>query len=124
MLDKPPEINNVLGLVKDISALWNELGSKLHVPLNDRQTLRTDISLSNTDRLESVHISLSNTDRLESVLTKWIGNETEDVKWRVVLDALKALQRKDVIKNVIQYLEKPETYTKYISSDDFSPCKY
>ena len=111
MLDKPPETNDVLGLVKDISALWNELGSELHVPLDDRQTLRTDISLSNKDRLESV-------------LTKWIGNETKDVKWRVVLDALKALQRKDVIKNVIKYLKKPETYTKYISRDDFSPCEY
>ena len=111
MLDKPPETNDVLGLVKDISALWNELGSELHVPLDDRQTLRTDISLSNKDRLESV-------------LTKWIGNETKDVKWRVVLDALKVLQRKDVIKNIIKYLKKPETYTKYISRDDFSPCEY
>ena len=40
LLDKPPETDDVLGLVKDISVLCNELGFELHVPLDDRQTLR------------------------------------------------------------------------------------
>ena len=102
MLDKPPETNDVLGLVKDISVLWNELGSELHVPLDDRQTLRRDISLSNKDRLEFV-------------LTYWIENETKEVNWKVILEPLKALKRKDIINKVIDYLENQETYTKYIS---------
>ena len=97
MLDKPPETNDVLGLVKDISVLWNELGSELHVPLDDRQTLRRDISLSNKDRLQFV-------------LTYWIANETKEVKWKVILEALKALKRKDIINKVIDYLENQETH--------------
>ena len=109
MLDKPPETKDVLALVKDISALWNELGSELHVPLNDRETLRNNGNLSDNDRLEYV-------------LTNWIGNETKEVKWKVILDALKALKRKDLVKKMIMYLEKPETYRKYISMHDFFPC--
>ena len=109
MLDKPPVTKDVLHLVRDISALWNELGSELDVPLNDRETLRRDICLSDKSRLEYV-------------LTNWIGNETKEVKWKVILEALKALKRKDVIKKVITYLDKPEICRKYISMDDFSPC--
>ena len=111
MLDKPPETNDVLGLIKDISASWNELGSELHVPFNDRESLRKNISLSDDSRLENV-------------LINWIGNETKDVKWRVILEAVKALKRKDLIKKMINHLENPETYTKYISMDDFSPCEF
>ena len=111
MLDKPPETNDVLRLVKDISVLWNELGSELNVPLNDREMFRRDISLSDNNRLEYV-------------LTNWIGNETKEVKWKVILDALKALKRKDIINKVIDYLENQETHTKYISKKNFSPCRY
>ena len=93
MLDKPPETKDVLGLIiKDISASWNELGSELHVPLNDRESLRRNISLSDDSRLEYV-------------LTNWIGNETKDVKWKVILEAVKALKRKDLMKKMINYFD-------------------
>ena len=111
MLNKPPEIKDVFYLVKDISASWNALASELYIPMNDRDTLRKDRSLSDQHRLESV-------------LCKWIENETKEVKWRVILEALKALKRKDLIRKVIRYLEEPQIYRKYISMDDFSPCKY
>ena len=54
LLEKPPETKDVLGLVQDISALWNELGAELDVLLNDRTTLRGDKGLTDGDRLESV----------------------------------------------------------------------
>ena len=111
VLDKPPETKDVYNLVKYISALWNELGREFDVPENDRSSLRRNTSLSDEDRLESV-------------LSKWIRTETTTVKWRVVLEALNALERKDIIKKVIAYLEKPETYRKYISMDDFSPSRF
>ena len=111
MLDKPPNPKDVFDLVKDISASWYELGRELNVSENDRAIFKRDPSLSCEDRLESV-------------LSKWIGKETKDVKWRVALQALKALERKDLIKKVINYLGKPETYMKYISIDDFSPCEF
>ena len=111
MLDKPPEIKDVFALVKDISALWNELGREFDVPENDRTILKRNISLSDEDRLESV-------------LAKWIMNETTSVKWRVVLEALKMLQRKDIARKVIKYLEKSKTYSKYISKDNFSPLEF
>ena len=110
LLDKPPEIKDVFALVKDISALWYELGREFDVPENDRTILKRNISLSDEDRLESV-------------LAKWIMNETTSVKWRVVLEALKVLQRKDIARKVIKYLEKSESYNKYISKDNFSPLE-
>ena len=94
VLEKPPETKDVYNVVKYISALWNELGREFDVPENDRASLRRNTSLSDEDRLESV-------------LSKWIRTETTSVKWRVVLEALNALGRKDMIKKVIAYLEKP-----------------
>ena len=111
MLEKPPEIKDVLGLVKDISPSWYELGAELHVPHNDREFLRRDGRM--TDR-----------DRLEYVITNWIENETEDVKWKVILKALQKLRRRDLIKRVIEYLEEPQIHRKYISMVDYSPGKY
>ena len=111
LLDKPPENKDVFASVKDISALWNELGREFDVPENDRATLKRNISLSDEDRLESV-------------IAMWITNETKDVKWRVVLGALKALRRKDIARKVIMYLQKSETYTKYISKDNFFPLEF
>ena len=111
MLDKPPNPKDVFHLVKDISASWYELGRELNVSENDRAIFKRDPSLSCEDRLESV-------------LSKWIEKETKDVKWRVALQALNALDRKDLIKKVINYLENPEIYKKYILLDDFSPCEF
>ena len=106
LLDKPPETKDVFALVRDISALWNELGREFDVPENDCVSL-------------SRNTGLSDENRLESVLSMWITNETKDVKWRVVIEALKALRRKDVARKVIMYLQKPKTYSKYISKDNF-----
>ena len=78
------------------------------VSLNDRDTLRRDVSLSDNSRLEKV-------------LAIWVQQEKKEVKWVVVLDALKALQRNDLIRKVIRFLEEPETYSKYSAMDDFSP---
>ena len=107
MLNKPPEIRDVIYLGEDISALWDELGRELLIPFNDRDTLRENISLTNEDKLESV-------------LAKWISNETRHIKWIVILRALQELRRIDLSKKLIAYLEKPEIYRKYISMDDFS----
>ena len=106
---KPPKVADVFGLIKDdISASWNEFGGQMGVSLNDRDTLRRDVSLSDNSRLEKV-------------LAIWVQQEKKEVKWVVVLDALKALQRNDLIRKVIRFLEEPETYSKYSAMDDFSP---
>ena len=106
---KPPEVTDVFHLIKDdISASWFDVGEELGISLNDRQTLMRDVSLSNNNRLESV-------------LVIWVQQEKKDVKWVVILEALKALQRKDLVRKVIKFLEEPETYSKYNVMDDFSP---
>ena len=102
-------MKDILGLVKDISASWNELGCELEIPPNDRLTLQNDGR--HTDK-----------DRLEFVLRNWIQNHTKEVKWKVILEALQVLKRKDVIKKVIENLEIPEIHKRYISMKDFTPC--
>ena len=102
-------MKDILGLVKDISASWNELGGELEIPSDDRSSLQKDGR--HTDK-----------DRLEFVLRNWIQYETKDVKWKVILKALDVLRRRDLIKKVIEYLETPEIHKRYISMKDFSPC--
>ena len=104
-------MKDILGLVRDISASWNELGGALEIPSDDRNSLQKDGRL--TDK-----------DKLEFVLRNWIQNETKEVKWEVILEALKVLQRKDLIKKVIEHMEKPEIYRKYISMKDFYCCPF
>ena len=102
-------MKDIFGLIRDISASWNQLGGELEIPLNDRKSLQGDAR-------QTVE------DKLEFVLSKWIQNETKEVKWKVILKALEVLKRKDLKKKVIEYLETPEIYTKYFSMKDFYPC--
>ena len=111
VLQKPPDLYDVFKLIVHMSASWNEIGTELNVPLIDRETLRRDMTIRNDLRLDNI-------------LTRWIQTESKDVTWKVLLQALKALGRKDVMKEVVLFLEEPETYQKYILKDDFSPGEY
>ena len=109
MLDKPPDPNDIMDLIKnDISSSWNSVGSELNISMNVRDTLRRDISLTDTDKLERI-------------LNEWSQSETKPVTWRIVLEALKSLQRQDLIRKVIAYLEQPDNHQRYISMNNFSP---
>ena len=109
MLQKPPEPTDALDLVRSISPSWYDIGSKLLVPLDVRDSLKKDMSLSDEAKLEKV-------------LNAWINGETAGVTWRTVLEALEALGRRDIIRKTLDYLEKPAIYSKYIEKKDFIPC--
>ena len=107
MLDKQPDPNHIMNLIKnDISASWDSVGYELNIPMNYRDTLRMDIVLSDNQKLERI-------------LNKWSQSETKPVTWRTMLEALQSLQRQDLIRKVIAYLEKPENYQKYISMNNY-----
>ena len=111
MLQKPPDLRDVFDLMMTMSALWNEIGMELNIPVNERETLRRDMTMADDNRLEHI-------------LTNWIGSESKDVTWKVLLQALTALRRKDVVRKVLRFLKEPETYQKYILIADFSPGEY
>ena len=111
MLQKPPDLRDVLALMRTMSALWNEIGRELDISVNYREVLRRDKSMADDDRLEHI-------------LNHWIGSESKDVTWKVLLETLEALRRRDVVKKVVHFLEEPETYQKYILMADFSPGEY
>ena len=67
------------------------MGIHLNIPQNDCETLKSNNSLSDDSKLNNI-------------INKWIHNETTDVTWRVIILSLKALHRKDLIKEVIRYL--------------------
>ena len=107
VLDKQPDPNDIMNLMKnDISASWDSVGYELNIPMNYRDTLRMDIVLSDNQKLERI-------------FNKWSQSETKPVIWRTMLEALKSLQRQDLIRKVIAFLEKPENYQKYISMSNY-----
>ena len=59
--------------------------------------------------------------RLVEIVNKWIFSETTDVKWSIVIKTLQSLERKDLIRNAVTYLQKPDIYSKYIAMNDFTP---
>ena len=106
MLDKPPDPNDIMDLIKnDISSSWYFVGRKLYIPMKYRDTLQRDISLTDTDKLERI-------------LNKWSQSGTMPVTWKTMLEALQSLKRED--PKVIAYLEKPENYQRYISMNNYS----
>ena len=108
LLNKPPELMDVFDLVRHSSSSWDEIGRELHIPVNERNILQKDPSINNDEKLERV-------------LATWSYNETTDVNWSVILNVLETLERKDLAKMVMKFLERPETYKKYISKKDYIP---
>ena len=105
LLQKPPEIRDIFDIIKeDISSRWHEVGGCLGISLDYRDSLKGNNSVNT---------------QLERILTEWIQNETKDVTWKVALEMLKELRRRDLARRVISFLETPETYKKYISKGDF-----
>ena len=106
LLQKSPELHDVCQLVKFIAPFWNELGRELRVSYNKRGTLMGNVFLSDRDSLEEV-------------LRHWIENESSPVTWERILRALVNLGSRNMVREVIQYLETPQTYSKYIATMDF-----
>lgn len=95
LLKTSPDIDDVYALLKCMSASWKELGRQLKVPYNDRESLRTDISRNDDDRLEAI-------------LHKWKEARELDFTWQTILKALENCGRNDIVKKVKEFLEKPE----------------
>ena len=107
LLKKSPEIIDVLHLVPDIASSWYEFGMQLRVSISVRESLIRDISFSDDAKLEKV-------------LMYWIQAEPSPVTWKMILQALVNLERISIASKVREYLEKPETYSKYIATRDFT----
>ena len=76
-LNKKPSLEDIMGLLKDNSAGWDDIGRWLQVPLNKCKELR-------------VHIGLSNEGRLEEVINHWLESEClEPVTWAKLIEVLK-----------------------------------
>ena len=105
LLKKPPEIRDVFDIIKeDISSSWHEVGGYLGISLNCLDSLKGDNSVDT---------------KLENILSMWKQKETMDVTWEVILEVLEKLERRDLKRKVIIFLETPETYKEYISKRDF-----
>ena len=76
LLQKPPEPTDAFDLVRNISPSWYDIGTKLLVPSDFRDSLTRE--------------SLSNEAKLDKILNAWINGETADVTWRTILEALEA----------------------------------
>ena len=104
LLQKPPEPTDAFEIFKDISSSWHEVGRCLGICLNYRDSLKGENSVDT---------------KLERILNMWKQKETKDVTWRVILEVLEKLGRRDLKRKAINFLKTPETYKKYISKDDF-----
>lgn len=99
-------MDDVVPLLKTISASWNSIGRELKVPFNDRQTLLGDLRQNDVGKLETVlHI--------------WIGTDKTDVTWEMLLKALESCGNKNIATDVTIFLNKPQVYEKYIGKHDF-----
>ena len=102
-------MDDLVPLMRDISASWNEIGIDLKVPRDDRNSLLKNATLSDYGKMDTV-------------IRKWNGTQKTDVTWETILNTLN--EESDVRTKVIEFLEKPENYAKYINKADFVRTTY
>ena len=108
---KSPELDDVFPLMTKLSSLWHDIGGRLRVPLNERNSI-----------LQVTY--LSNDGKLERILDTWISSQTSDVTWKTIIDMLTGFEKKNVASDVAKYLDKQHIYEKYIQQDDFAPFSH
>ena len=74
-------------MVKGISAQWYDLGRELNISLNARDNLQQNIAFSPDTKLEKI-------------IQFWIEGETKPPTRGVLKDALSALGKKNLVKNL------------------------
>ena len=89
---KTPSLKEIQKLLKEKSANWDEIGSELDVPLNTRDGLRMDSTLTTGGRLERV-------------LYCWLQRE-ESCTWKSFRKHLLDLDYCDVVQKVDRLLNE------------------
>ena len=108
LLMKSPELDDVFHLLAKLSSSWHDIGGRLRVPIDERQSLLQNASISDESKLEkTLHI--------------WICSQPSDVTWQMIIHVLIVFEKKNVAGEVTRFLEKQEIYDKYIRQDNFAP---
>ena len=107
LLMKSPELDDVFPLLAKLSSSWHDIGGRLRVPIDKRQSLLTNASISNDLKLEEI-------------LHVWICSQPSDVTWKMIIDVLIVFEKRDVASEVTRFLEKQDIYEKYIQQDNFA----
>ncbi len=98
---KKPMLKDVHELLKISDSKWNDIGREFNVPFGDREGLRTDISLYNSDRLERV-------------LYIWLEQETSICTWEHFIKVLRdELSLKGAVRETQKFIQSSEATEKY-----------
>ena len=108
LLMKSPELDDVFPLMTKLSSLWYDIGGRLRVPRDERESL---LQVTN----------LTNDGKLEKILDIWISSQTSEVTWKMIIDMLMGFEKRNIASEVAKYLDKQHIYEKYIQQDDFAP---
>ena len=60
-------------------------------------------------------------DKLDAILNEWNSSQTSDVTWETILKVLVECGKRNIAREVQEYLEEPEVYEKYMKKEDFIP---
>ena len=100
ILLKTPKLKDVHDLTISQSSRWNDLGRELELLPDFRKQLRKDTTSSDEDRLEEV-------------LQKWIESESVPVTWSTLIEALEAIELKEVANHVKDFLKTSKAKKLY-----------
>ena len=107
---KSPELNDVLYLLSKLSSHWHDIGEKLQVSIDERNSLLHETKLSDKGKLEKI-------------IDLWISSQTTDVTWKKLLEMLIAFEKKKIASTVTDFLNTQETYDKYAGRSDYQPFR-
>ena len=100
ILLKTPKLKDVYDLTVSQSSRWNDLGRELELLPDFRRQLRNDVRSSDKDRLEEV-------------LQKWIESASVPVTWSTLIEALEAIELKEVANRVKDFLKTSKAKKLY-----------
>ena len=108
VLDKKPDIHDLLAIFKESTLAPMELARELHLSHPAR------------DKLKEIEDSTS---RIEGALNEWFQEQPRNVPvtWRAIINVLKELRRIDLARAIQVFLNTPKNYSKYSERKDFEP---
>ena len=107
VLAKEPEFDDLFSLLKRTTLSVDSLARELGLNDTTRKKVMKDEEC-----------------KLETMLKEWIQQQSKHVTWKTVIDALVELERKDIAKNICEFLEDQNNFMKYKEKKDFIELQY
>ena len=115
LLKKEPHLDHVVALLKSRAVDYQKFGRALKVSHQVRESIKMDLYKPTFE------------DKLDAVIKEWMSEQTSDVTWEHLIEAMIADRQGQLVREIGEYLKKDDIKASYADKPEWTrtiPLKF